>query len=138
MFSKLGKKGSAEQPTTATRANTCGRCFIESSRRRYFVLSSAMLPTNWNGVPNVIIALQNVLPEVLVLDDPQQPLPHRRPVEHDVFGRIVWQLEHHVLEQRRHHGVQPPGADVLHALVHLCRDARDFLRSEEHTSELQS
>ena len=25
--------------------------------------------------------------------------------------------------------MQPPGADVLHALVHLCRDARDFLHA---------
>src|SRR5436190_11509977 len=76
-----------------------------------------------------IEASQNVFAQVLVLDDPQQPLPYRRPVEHDVLGRIVGQLEQHVLEQRREHSVQPPRPDVFHPLVHLRRDARDLLHA---------
>src|SRR5205085_1878060 len=38
----------------------------------------------------------------------------------------VGQLVEHVLEQRRHHGVQAAGADVLHALVHARRSPSDL------------
>src|SRR6185312_17319452 len=70
--------------------------------------------------------LQNVFPEILIFDDLEQALAHRGRVEHDVLRGIVGQLEHHFLEQRRHHGVQPPRADVLHPLVDLGRDPRDL------------
>src|SRR5213594_21635 len=71
--------------------------------------------------------LQNVAPQVLVLDDRAEPLAHARGVEDDVLGGVVRELEQELLEQRRHHGVEPARADVLHLLVRLCRDAGDLL-----------
>src|SRR5947207_760458 len=74
---------------------------------------------------NVIIAiLQDVPAEILVFHDSQQPLPDGGSVEHDVLDGIIGQLEEHFLEQRAEHRVQPPGPDVLHALVHLGGDTR--------------
>ena len=43
-----------------------------------------------------------------------------------VSRAAIGELEQHVLEQRRHHGVQAARADVLHALVHQRGDARDL------------
>src|SRR6267378_541066 len=124
----------SEQATTAAAANKLAIGFIDPP---YEVLPCSAIRTRKakrraakgpRRAPNDIIgALQDVLPKVLVLDDPQQPFPHRRPVEHDVLDGIVGQLEQHLLEQRREHGVQPPRADVFHLLVYLRRDARDFL-----------
>src|SRR4051812_48984609 len=70
--------------------------------------------------------LQDVFPKILILDDFEQALAHRGRVEHDVLRRILGQLEHHFLEQGRHHGMQATRADVLHPLVDLGRDARDL------------
>src|SRR5207245_11512108 len=67
--------------------------------------------------------LQNVAPQVLVLDDRAEPLAHARGVEDDVLGGVVRELEQELLEQRRHHGVEPARADVLHLLVPLRRGA---------------
>src|ERR1700682_1144534 len=50
--------------------------------------------------------LQDVLAQVLVLDDAHQPLAYGRPVEDDVLGGKIGQLEHHFFEQRREDGVQ--------------------------------
>src|SRR5437879_9677179 len=61
--------------------------------------------------------LQNVAPQVLVLDDRAEPLAHARAVEDDVLGGGVGGLEQEVLEQRGHRGVEPARAGVLRMLV---------------------
>src|SRR6266550_4666915 len=73
--------------------------------------------------------LEDIPPQVFVLEDLRHPLLDLRSVEHDALDWIVRQLEQHVLEQRGEHGVQPAGADVLHPLVHLGGDARDLLHA---------
>src|SRR5438094_2470832 len=70
--------------------------------------------------------LEDIAAQVFVLEDLRHPLLDLRSVEHDALDWIVRQLEQHVLEQRGEHGVQPAGADVLHALVGLAGDARDL------------
>src|SRR3989449_3962231 len=105
--------------------------FIRSARSKRLRLSS--------GVKSAIArksrlamavgrcGLQNVAPQVLVLYDRGEPLAHARAVEDDVLGGIVGALEQQLLEQRRHHGVEPARADVLHLLVGLRRDPADLL-----------
>src|SRR5438067_13557409 len=78
-----------------------------------------------HGAPGIIL-LQDVPAEILVFHDSQQPLPNGGSVEHDVLDGIIGQLEEHFLEQRREYRVQPPGPDVLHALVHLGGDPGDL------------
>src|SRR5437667_11199731 len=68
--------------------------------------------------------LQNVAPQVLVLDDRAEPLAHARGVEDDVLGGVVGEPEQELLEQRPHHGVDPEGARVLHLLRPPRRDPR--------------
>src|SRR5579884_3463562 len=70
--------------------------------------------------------LENVLAEVLVLHDCLEPIAHDLSVHRDRVGAAIGQVEQHVLEQRRHYGVQAARADVLHALVHQRGDARDL------------
>src|SRR2546426_12357882 len=46
--------------------------------------------------------LQNVAPQVLVIDDRAEPLAHARAVGDDVRGGAVGELELELLEHRRH------------------------------------
>src|SRR6266545_8182216 len=106
-LSVVGLNGT-EQATPATTTTVSALShFIRSSRvrglplRHSYPQSKTACPKKARRAPKVIIALQDVLPEILVLDDPEQPFPHCRTVEHDVLGGIVGQLEQHVLEQGR-------------------------------------
>src|SRR4051812_9872580 len=60
---------------------------------------------------------EDVLPKVLVLDDRLELLANRLRVDDDALVAAVWELEEGILELRRHHGVQPPSSDVLHACI---------------------
>src|ERR1043166_518463 len=71
--------------------------------------------------------LQDVLPQVIVAQHFDQPLPHPRRIEADLLLGPFGQREEHLIHQRGHHGGQPPRADVLHALVGDPRHARDLL-----------
>src|SRR5690606_14068952 len=63
--------------------------------------------------------LQNVAPQVLVLDGALEPLADGRGIDHDLASALVREVEEDVLEQRREDGVQPPCTDVLHPRVHV-------------------
>src|SRR3989441_1169357 len=71
--------------------------------------------------------LKDVAPQVLVVHDLAEPGAHLVRVELDALLGQLGEVEQHVLEQGGHHGVEPPGADVLHALVGLRGDAGDLL-----------
>ena len=60
------------------------------------------------------------------------------PFDEIVCRPAIRKLEQHVLEQRRHHRVQPARADVLHALVHQRGDARDLGDAVRRELELRA
>src|SRR6267154_1259052 len=69
-------------------------------------------------------ASEDVPGQILVLQDGIEPRLHVRRVDpHDLFLERVGG-EAHLIEQLLEHRVQPPRADVLRPLVHVCRDAR--------------
>src|SRR5438034_11703820 len=59
--------------------------------------------------------LHDVAAEILVIHDLAEPVAHLVGVELDALLGQLREIEQHVLEQRGHDGVEPPGADVLHA-----------------------
>src|SRR5690606_20749208 len=70
--------------------------------------------------------LQDIPPQVLVLDNRLEPLTNLVRIDTDRFRAALGQLEQHVIEQGREHRVQPPRTDVLHPMVYVRCDARDL------------
>src|SRR5438105_762764 len=126
MLSVVGLKES-EHATTAETVNKPVISLMRPPRSRYPEGKTGGERPARSRAPNVIIAiLEDVPAQILILHDPEQPLPDSGSVEHDVLDGIIGQLEEHFLEQRREHRVQPPGSDVLHALVYLGGDTGDL------------
>src|SRR5690606_1463076 len=69
--------------------------------------------------------LQNVTAQVAVAGQPLELAAHVLAVDHHFLPRHVGGLKRHVLQQPFHHGVQPPGADVLGFPVDFLGDGRD-------------